>query len=322
MVLSGSAKWLLLVHQIPPKPNTFRVKIWRRLQKIGAVAIKQSVYAMPCSDHSLEDLSWTLKEIVAGGGDGSIFEAHFVEGLSDEQIISLFQNARKADYEKIIQEANRLLANWSSVEGDQGLPVKRSAHLSRLKARLDETITIDFFNASERGTADILFKELEKVINNSKPVKIEGKGETKNLKGRTWVTRKNLFVDRISCGWLIKRFIDESAEFKFVSQSRYNSKNEELRFDMFDSEFTHKEDKCTFEVMIEKFRFQDKALNLMAEVIHDIDLKDAKFSRMETHGVKALLMGLVAARTDDHLRMKEGFAFFENLYAYFHRHKD
>lgn len=100
-------------------------------------------------------------------------------------LASSFQNARKADYEKIIQEANRLLANWSSVEGDQGLPVKRSAHLSRLKARLDETITIDFFNASERGTADILFKELEKVINNSKPVKIEGKGETKNLQRST-----------------------------------------------------------------------------------------------------------------------------------------
>ena len=319
--MPNSGKWLLLVHQIPPKPNTFRVKIWRRLQKIGAVAIKPSVYAMPLSEHSLEDLSWTLKEIITGDGDGSIFEASFVEGLNDEQIISLFQNARKADYEKIIQEANSLLADWSSVQGDQALPVKRSVQLTRLKARLDETIAIDFFQASERGTADILFKELEKTIKGSRPVKIDNKGEAENFKGRTWVTRKNIFVDRISCGWLIKRFVDENTGFKFVSQSRYASKNGELRFDMFDGEFTHEGDKCTFEVMIERLNFHDRALNLMAEVIHDIDLKDTKFGRTETDGVRAILTGLVVAQPDDHLRMKEGFALFENLYAYFHRNK-
>jgi len=57
-----SGKWLLLIHQIPPKLDAFRVKIWRRLQQVGAVAIKPSVYAMPFSDQSREDLSWTLRE--------------------------------------------------------------------------------------------------------------------------------------------------------------------------------------------------------------------------------------------------------------------
>jgi hypothetical protein len=90
-------KWLILIHQIPPKPDALRVKIWRRLLQIGAVAIKQSVYVMPFSEQSREDLSWTLKEIVDGGGDGSISEVRFVEGLTDEQVISLFQNARKSD---------------------------------------------------------------------------------------------------------------------------------------------------------------------------------------------------------------------------------
>ncbi len=102
MISIDSKKWLLLIHQIPPKPNALRVKIWRRLQQVGAVAIKQSVYAMPLSEQSREDLSWTLKEIVEGGGDGSISEARFVEGLADEQVVALFQNARKSDYEKII----------------------------------------------------------------------------------------------------------------------------------------------------------------------------------------------------------------------------
>ncbi len=321
MVSTDSIKWLLLIHQIPPKPNTFRVKIWRRLQKIGAVAIKQSVYAMPHSEQSKEDLSWTLKEIMAGGGDGSVFEANFVEGLSDDQIISLFQTARKLDYEKIIVDANGLLATWSATEAEDNLPVKRSAQLSRLKSRLDETISIDFFQASERATAEILLRELENSIHR-KPVKNEPKGEIDNLKGRAWVTRKNIFVDRISCGWLIRRFIDENAVFKFVSHPRYDSKNDEVRFDMFDGDFTHEGDKCTFEVMIERLIPQDRALAAMAEVVHDIDLKDEKYGRLETAGVKAILTGLVAAQPDDHLRMEKGFALFENLYAYFHRHKD
>ncbi len=81
-------KWLLLIHQIPPKPNALRVKIWRRLQQVGAVAIKQSVYAMPFSEQSREDLSWTLKEIIEGGGDGSISEVRFMEGLTDEQVVA------------------------------------------------------------------------------------------------------------------------------------------------------------------------------------------------------------------------------------------
>jgi hypothetical protein len=322
MLLLDSVKWLVLIHQIPPKPDTFRVKIWRRLQKIGAVAIKQSVYAMPFSDQSREDLSWTLKEIMAGGGDGSIFEAHFVEGLSDEQIIALFQNARKADYEKIMAEADSLLAIWSSGEGEQALAAKKSVQWSRLKARLEEIVAIDFFQAPERETAEILLKELVYHIHGPAPVRLEQKGEIKNLKNRTWVTRKNIFVDRMACGWLIKRFIDEAAVFKFVSQPRYASKNEELRFDMFDGEFTHEGNKCTFEVMIERLKLQDKALAFVAQVVHDIDLKDGEYGRMETDGIKALLTGLTAARPDDHLRMKESFTVFENLYAYFHRHKD
>lgn len=322
MRVSDPVKWLVLIHQIPPKPDTFRVKIWRRLQKTGAVAIKPSVYAMPFSDQSREDLSWTLKEIMAGGGDGSIFEAHFLEGLNDEQIIALFQNARKADYEKITAEADSLLAAWSSGEGEQAPAAKKSVQRSRLKARLEETVAIDFFQTPERETAEILLKELSYHIHGPAPVRLEQKGEMENLKNRTWVTRKNIFVDRMACGWLIRRFIDEDAVFKFVSQPRYTSKNGELRFDMFEGEFTHEGDKCTFEVMIERLKLQDKALAFMAQVVHDIDLKDAEYGRVETDGVKALLTGLTAAQPDDDLRMKEGFAVFENLYAYFHRHKD
>ena len=105
-------KWLLLIHSIPPKPNYLRVKIGRRLQRLGAVAIKNSVYALPKNDEAHEDLQWVAREIVEGEGEASIVEAHFLEGLSDAQIEALFQAAREADYAVLTEDAQRLRAEF------------------------------------------------------------------------------------------------------------------------------------------------------------------------------------------------------------------
>ena len=322
MTPENTKRWLLLIHQIPPKPNALRVKIWRRLQQVGAVAIKQSVYVMPLSDPSREDLNWILKEIVEGGGDGSVSEARFVKGLSDEQIRTLFQNARKADYEKLIQEANTLLADWSTGGIDPRDPVtKGSVQLSKLQRRLDEIGAIDFFKAPEYNTAELLIRELTNQVSDSPAAETIDAAALGDLMGKTWVTRKNLFVDRIACGWLIRRFVDRAAVFKFVAGPRYAPKPNEIRFDMFDGEYTHEGDRCTFEVMIQKLRLQDHGLVPMAEVVHDIDLKEEKFGRRETVGFNALLTGLVAMQTDDNQRMTEGFKLFDNLYAYYQGQK-
>ena len=322
MAIVQPKKWLLLIHQIPPKPNALRVKIWRRLQQVGAVAIKQSVYVMPLSEQSREDLSWTIKEIVEGGGDGSISEARFVEGLSDEQIIALFHDARKSDYEKLIQEVNALLAEWSSGAADPRAPATRgSAQLAKLQRRLDETAAIDFFQTPERATAELQLKKLGNLLAGQSAVGSEVRDSPADLRGKTWVTRGNLFVDRIACGWLIRRLVDKTAAFKFVPDPHYSPQTNEIRFVMFDGEYTHEGDRCTFEVMIQRLQIQDHALGRLAEVVHDIDLKDEKYSRSETDGFNALLTGLVAAHPDDDQRMNEGLRLFDNLYAFYQRQK-
>lgn len=322
MVTVEPKKWLLLIHQIPPKPNTLRMKVWRRLQQVGAVAIKQSVYVMPLSEQSREDLSWTLKEIVEGGGDGSISEARFVKGLSDEQILALFHSARKSDYQKLLQETNALLAEWSSGESDPRDPATRGpAQVAKLQRRLDEIAAIDFFQTPERATVELQLKELGDLLSkqpSAEDTVNEGIGD---VMGKTWVTRSNLFVDRIACGWLIRRFVDKTAAFKFVPNPHYSPKPNEVRFDMFDGEYTHEGDQCTFEVMIQRFQIKDHALGPLAEVVHDIDLKDERFSRSETAGLNALLTGLVNEHPDDDQRMSEGFRLFDNLYAYYQRQK-
>jgi hypothetical protein len=322
MVPPKSNKWLMLIHQIPPKPNALRVKIWRRLQQVGAVAIKQSVYVMPFSEQSKEDLSWTLKEIVAGGGDGSIGDVRFVEGLSDEQVIALFQTARKSDYQKIIQDANTLLTEWSAGRIDPQDPaVKGAAQVSKLQRRFDEVADIDFFHAPERGTAEILIQDLTARLSGQSSNESTGVHTLDGLRGKTWVTRKNIFVDRIACGWLIRRFVDTSAVFKFVNADTHTPEPDQIRFDMFDGEYTHEGDQCTFEVMVQRFGLQDRGLVHLAEVIHDIDLKDTRYEHAETAGFNALLTGLAASQPDDDQRMTLGMQLIENLYAYFQRQK-
>ena len=315
-------KWLALIHQIPPKPDALRVKIWRRLQQIGAVAIKQSVYVMPFSDQSREDLSWTLKEIIDGGGDGSISEVRFVEGLTDDQVISLFQKARKSDYEKIIQDAHRLLAQWSSGKIDPKDPATRAnAQVEKLQRQLDSISTIDFFEAPERGTADLLIKDLAALSSGDAANLIASVEQIDALKEKVWVTRKNIFVDRIACGWLVRRFVDEAAGFKYVDSDTYAPDPNEIRFDMFEGEYTHEGDQCTFEVMARRLNLQDPGLVALSEVIHDIDLKDNKYNRSETAGLNALLTGLAALEEEDEIRMTQGAQFMEKLYAYFYRQK-
>jgi hypothetical protein len=322
MVAKRSNRWLALIHHIPPKPNSLRVKIWRRLQQIGAAAIKQSVYVMPACEQSREDLSWTLKAIVDGGGDGSISEVRFLEGLTDAQVIALFQNARKSDYEKLIQEAHQLLATWSAEATDPRNPAaKARGQVAKLQRQLDSIASIDFFKAPERGTADMLVKDLAARLSVDGPVQASGTDPIDALKGKVWVTRQNLFVDRLACGWLICRFIDPSARFKFVDSDRYTPKPGEIRFDMFEGEYTHEGDRCTFEVMLKRLGLKERGLPALAEVIHDIDLKDNKYKRPETDGLNALLTGLAASQPDDAKRMEAGGRLLDSLYAYFKRIK-
>jgi hypothetical protein len=320
---SNEGRWLLLIHQLPPKPDYFRVKIWRRLQRLGAVAIKNSVYVLPKNDQTQEDFQWVLREIVEGGGDASLCEARFVEGLSDDQVEALFQAARGAEYDQIVEEARRL-AEIPVPDGqiEETRRTKSEVDLARLKRRLAEVVAIDFFGAPGREAAEGLVsgvdarmrdKRLGKEIGNVTATRRE------DLQGKTWVTRKGIHVDRMASAWLIRRFIDSGARFKFVPAKGYKPLPDELRFDMFEAEFTHEGDRCSLEVLIERTGLNEPALGPIAEIVHDIDLKDSKFGRQETIGIERLIAGIAMANKDDETRLARGEAVFDDLYEYFKR---
>ncbi len=312
--------WLMLIHQIPPKPDYFRVKIWRRLQQIGAVAVKQSVYVLPRSDQAHEDFSWLLKEIVEGGGEAFLGEVDFLEGLPDERVIALFQEARRADYEKIIEEARRVLAGLEEAGLDTvGSVGDAEAQRARLEKRTREIIAIDFFPAPQRGVAEVLLAGIADRLKGAKSGRATAGKAIEELKGKTWVTRSNVFVDRIACAWLIRRFVDAGAAFKFVGSKKYTPRPGELRFDMFDAEYTHDGDLCSFEVMIERLGLDRRALAPIAEMVHDIDLKDEKYNRPETAGLKALISGISMAWERDEERIERGGRIFDDFLEFFRR---
>src|SRR5215208_3390385 len=158
----SEASWLLLIHQIPPTPAYLRVKIGRHLQRIGAVAIKNSVYALPRNDETQEDFQWVLREIVKGGGDASLVDARFIEGLSDEQVTGLFQAQREADYRELATAARDVAA---SLPKRGPPPEERRAELARqlgrLRQRATELAAIDFFGAPGREVAEGLLSGME-----------------------------------------------------------------------------------------------------------------------------------------------------------------
>ncbi len=321
MAERAAARWLVLIHQIPPQPSYLRVKVGRRLQALGAVAVKNSVYVLPIGDEALEDFQWVRREIVSGGGDASVCEARFVEGLSDASVEALFHAAREADYEALAEEARALQASGSK-RGKRAAKSNEQIEsaLVRLRKRLAEIGAIDFFGANGRDAVDGLLAAIESSLRGPR-AEAEPDPAPPDVRGRTWVTRTGVHVDRIASAWLIRRFIDPDARFEFVRGHDHPAAPGQLRFDMFEGDFTHEGDLCTFEVLLRRFGLKDPALARIGQIVHDIDLKDGRFKHAETPGVDHLIAGIAMRHKDDESRLRDGGAALEALHEFFRRTK-
>jgi hypothetical protein len=317
MPRDADTRWLLLIHQLPAKPAYARVKVWRRLQALGAVTVKGAVYALPANADTQEDLAWLAKEIVESGGEAMICEAALVEGFSDHEMQALFDQARDEDYVRLAEEAREIAARQSEEMADREL-ADLATQVARLRRQLDAVVAIDFFGANGRLAAQGLVSGLEAALQGEDAMTSPEPGPAPGpLANRTWVTRKGVQVDRIASAWLIRRFIDKGARFKFVPSSGFQPEPGDLRFDMFEGEFTHRGDRCTFEVLLAHAGLADSALTAIGEIVHDIDLKDGKYGRAETAGVKSLITGIATPGADDEQRLARGAVLLDGLYESF-----
>jgi hypothetical protein len=301
-------RWLLLLHQIPPKPAYFRAQVLRRIMQVGALPVKNSAYLLPDREDQVEDFEWICQEIVKQGGSAWLFRVEVLTGMLSSEIEAAFQEQRLPEYQELIQMAEDLLQESPLVMNEalatQEKLVNRSAQIRR----------IDFFECPARRRLEALMREIETRLH---PTVEVGTGFVPD--GRVWVTRKGVKVDRIASAWLVRRFLDPQAVFRFVTPAGYSHAESEIRFDMFEGEFTHVGDSCTFEVLIStnNLRQDYPALQAIGEIIHDIDLKDNRYRRPETAGLARLIDGLCSGTPEDELRIERGGLIFDSLYQSF-----
>ncbi len=304
--------WYLLIHQLPPKPLYLRAKIRQRLARVGAVALKNAIYVLPRRDECLEDFQWVAEEATAGGGEAYVCKAEFLESRTDTVLVERFRSERDADYEALVKTIRDLGGS-----GRRGTPAALEedlpASIARARKRFEEIARTDFFEAPGRRKIERLLRELESQRRPRRPA--PGRDD---LVGRTWTTRRGLHIDRIASAWLIRRFIDPTASFSFVDPKE-SARPGELRFDMVGGDFSHEGDRCTFETLLARTGVANRSLMEIAEIVHDIDLKDGKFARPEAAGLERLVIGLILANPEDEARLERGSVLFDELYQSFRK---
>jgi hypothetical protein len=309
-------QWCMLIHQLPPKPLYLRARIRQRLARVGALALKNSVYLLPNSESSVEDFQWIAEEAVAGGGEAFLCTAEFLGRPSDHEIEERFRRESAAGYEEISTQARELLRQVR--RGGTVLSAEDLlSRTSRLKKRLGEVSAIDFFDAPERADAETLLGKIETRLQAAGAQTTTAVERFAELVGLTWVTRKGVHVDRMASAWLIRRFIDPAARFRFADSQSPEAAAGEVRFDTAGGDFTHEGDHCTFETLVARCGFSDPAVAQIAEIVHDIDLKDGKFGRVDAPGILQLVTGIALAHPEDLDRLDRGLALFDDLYESF-----
>ena len=298
--------WLLLLLSLPPRPSSLRVRAWRRLKALGAVALKSGAYLLPYSPDRYEQFQWLAQEVEKDRGEATLLKVDRVENMNQPEVVRLFHEARNADYAALTDRYRKL--------GPAKRP-RAAEELARLARELDRLADIDFFDAPGRQQTLRAREAAERRV--AGPLKAgaapAGRLDLEAFQGRQWVTRPRPHVDRIASAWLIKRFLDPAAEFVFAAPDELPAGA--IPFDMAGVEFGHQGDDCTFETLLHRSGLRDRRLASIAQIVHEADLRDGKFPRDEARGLDLVLRGLLAAIKDDHEALAQGLTLFDGLYS-------
>jgi len=304
-------RWLLLAFQLPTHPSKARVKAWRRLQQIGAVPTRNAVYVLPHTDQCREDFEWLRSEIGAMGGAATVFSADALDSEGEEDIVVASQRAREADYRTIARDAGRLLEGATRKPGRESREVTARS-IQALRERFRQIERIDFHQARGRQQAADALAALVRSVEDGKARARRPDPPATPLpgrRGRRWVTRPRPGIDRMASAWLIRRFIDPKARFAFVDRPG----KLDVPFDMYAGEFSHRDGRCTFEVLCETFGLAGAAVTAIGRIVHDLDLMDARYAAPEAPAVGRMVDGLRAVHEDDAALLEHGMDMFEAL---------
>jgi len=322
-------RWLVFIYYLPPEAGSVRVRVWRRMKKLGMVSFRNSVYFLPHGEEHYEILQWLSQEIRKAGGEATLLKTEGVENLSDEEVADLFREPRSEDYRQIAEAADGIflrLEALGSARDKGGAEIGAGGmtalvdELGAIRKRYDEVREIDFFGAPGRGDAEDAIgrclREVRRLKEQEEPA-VAADGERPLLdpadfQGKVWVTRPRLYVDRVATAWAISRYIDPGARFEFSEDP--SAVKGAIPFDYVDVELGHQGEDCTFETLVRRFGLQAGPLADIAEIVHDVDLKDARYGRREAAGLEVILKGITASGDDGQI-LAEGMTLFDELLA-------
>jgi Uncharacterized conserved protein len=206
------SKLLLLIVSLPPNPSSLRVRVWRRLRVLGAVALKRTVYLLPDTPDHYEHFQWLAQEIQREGGEATLLRVEQIENMSSGEVVQLFHEARNSDYRRLGGRYRKLLQSLDRKSAATNPRVL--AELTQLQRDYEKLRELDFFEAPAGAEVERLREAIDMRTRPSEEPKRGAKPaatDVRDLRGREWVTRRRPHVDRIASAWLIKRFIDPEA---------------------------------------------------------------------------------------------------------------
>jgi hypothetical protein len=298
----GGAKppWLLLVFSLPRKGASLRVTVWRKLQRYGALPLGNSGYFLPNTTENRERFEWLATAVRTERGEASVVEVQSIDNCSFPQMKQRFSDARAKDYRELLKELRKPPTSSNL-----------SSRITRLRQRFQDIVSIDFFGSPLREQVERALNTMQTLKTNSVAPEI-GSISPAEYRNRVWVTRPRPGVDRVTSAWLIRKFIDPKAKFAFAAEDKKPPKA--VPFDMYEGGFGHRGEDCTFETLLKVFRIRDKKIPVMAEIVHDADLFDAKFGRKEGFGIDEVMKGWAQQGLSDQELLKRGMQLAEGLY--------
>jgi hypothetical protein len=300
--------WLLLLLRLPTTQKAERVAIWRKLKKSGAIQIQTSTYVLPDEPARYEAFQWLTQEVRDAGGDATLVRAREIEGLPNNKLVALFNAARDKQYSDLKKLLQTVIGRRKSSDSEFA-----AADLERLTRQFREIREVDFFDSARGHEVAMLLRRSERPRQSRKLDVLNAR----QYRGKTWLTRPRPEIDRVGSAWLITKFIDPKARFVFAPTTQ--SAPEAIPFDMLDAEFSHHGNCCTFETLSRRFAISDKSVAKIGEMIHDADLDDARFQRVEAVGIDRVLKGWAKEGVPDDEILRRGFACFDALYSYLQR---
>jgi hypothetical protein len=275
---------------------------------MGAVQIKTSTYLLPDEPAQYEQFQWLAKQIRDYGGDSTLVRAQEIEGLTREKAVAIFNEARARDYVELRRSLQSFIGRRKKMDAEEA-----AAGLERLTRQFREIRAVDFFDSPRGHDIAMLLRRAEGPRRSRQLERLD----VQQYQGKTWLTRPRPEIDRVGSAWLISKFIDRKPKFVFAPKA--DAVPDAIPFDMLDAEFSHHGNYCTFETLTKRFGVSDKSVAKIGEMIHDADLDDARFQRVEAVGIDRVLKGWAKQELPDDEILRRGFECFDALYAFLQR---